>query len=462
MLAWLSHSIRKSTTSDSSNLDASDYELMRISNQNVHWDFARTLTLSMLIIAPPMVHGVLVNRTIDDLLGDSVTGKQPVFFPDGGWALGSQCTGCNIHPGLVDLELAFDGTWHDTTHHPGGANQVITATFSGSAVYVFNIIANVVNFTTTLTNLSFTLDSELVHNYVHQPDPSSPQILYNVPVYSNASLPDGPHTIEIRPTGPNSVLILFDYIAYTVEETLASANPSTSPTPSITLPATTSASTSSPTTAQSVRRPIGPVIGGVIAGVVVTLGLVMGALYFRRHQKGQKHQDPGDTNNRAAEDMCSIPVLGHPPAYTPESPAVVLAPFESSRQTRLQARVEFPHGLLPLPNPTPPTTSQHSQRHAALTQRLHALESQINESQSDPAGPETRSSSGHGSTNGTTRFSTGSNGFRSLQQELAGLRDEMAEIRALLEHERQLSNEVMEIYSRNRAVAYRAVPGPLP
>ncbi|EIW63894.1 uncharacterized protein TRAVEDRAFT_110984, partial [Trametes versicolor FP-101664 SS1] len=179
-----------------------------------------------------VVDGVLVNRTIDDNLGDSVTGEQPTYLPDGGWALGSVCTTCNIHPGLVNLNKTFDQTWHDTTHHPGGPDQVITATFSGVAVYVFNIIANTVGATTTLTNLSFTLDGELVGSYLHAPDTST-DILYNVSVYSNTSLTNGPHTLEIQPTGPFSSLILFDYIAYTVDEEITtSASPTQSPSSS--------------------------------------------------------------------------------------------------------------------------------------------------------------------------------------------------------------------------------------
>ncbi|KAI0829009.1 hypothetical protein BC628DRAFT_1189015 [Trametes gibbosa] len=111
-------------------------------------------SLIVLSLAIRTVRSLLVNRTIDDQLGDSVTGVQPVYAPEGGWALGSGCTTCNIHPGLVDLAQAFDSTWHDTTHHPGGPEQVIMVEFSGSAVYVFSLIANVVSSTTTLTNLT--------------------------------------------------------------------------------------------------------------------------------------------------------------------------------------------------------------------------------------------------------------------------------------------------------------------
>ncbi|KAH9854312.1 hypothetical protein C2E23DRAFT_726322, partial [Lenzites betulinus] len=189
---------------------------MRVSSRGRHRHSISLLYLTVLLIAPPTTHGILVNRTIDDQLGDSVTGKQPVYSPaDGVWSQGTQCPRCNIKPGLVDVEQAFDHTWHDALYRPGNPDVVMTATFSGSAVYVFNLIGNAVHLTTTFTNLSFTLDGVAVHNYVHSPDPSGPQILYGVPVYSNASLPDGPHTLEIRTTGKAMAVVLFDYIVYT-------------------------------------------------------------------------------------------------------------------------------------------------------------------------------------------------------------------------------------------------------
>ncbi|OJT04528.1 hypothetical protein TRAPUB_4798 [Trametes pubescens] len=260
------------------------------------------------------VDGVLVNRTIDDNQGDSATGVQPTYLPDDGWALGSICTSCNIHPGLVDVNKAFDQTWHDTTHHPGGPDQVITATFSGVAVYVFNIIANTVPFTTTLTNLSFKLDGELVGSYLHAPDTST-DFLYNVSVYSNASLTNGPHTLEIRPTGPSSSLILFDYITYTIdEETTTSAHPSqgapsSTPTAALTSPATggtTPSSTPPPAIPRTSPSPsIGVIVGGAVAGVGI-VGIVAAVLFFvfrrRRRQQRQSSLAPARSSGSAAVD----------------------------------------------------------------------------------------------------------------------------------------------------------------
>ncbi|KAI0326743.1 hypothetical protein GY45DRAFT_1328505 [Cubamyces sp. BRFM 1775] len=176
-----------------------------------------------------------MNRSIDDENGDSVTGAKPTYLPDEGWSQGAQCPGCHVHPGLVDVSLAFDQTWHDGTYHPGQPDRVITVSFTGTAVYVYNLIANVIQYTTTLTNLSFSVDGTYIQQYVHAPDGSEAEILYSVLVFSHTGLSNQPHTLEMRATGPNDSLILFDTVLYTVPEvptTLSVARPSsTTPLP---------------------------------------------------------------------------------------------------------------------------------------------------------------------------------------------------------------------------------------
>ncbi|KAI0658425.1 hypothetical protein C8Q70DRAFT_893759, partial [Cubamyces menziesii] len=156
-----------------------------------------------------------MNRTVDDQNGDSVTGAMPSYLPDGGWAQGSQCMTCNIHPGLVDVSQAIEQTWHDSTYHPGQPDRVITVSFTGTAVYVYNLIANNVQYTTTLTNLSFSIDGTYIQQFTHAPDSNEAQILYSVAVFSHTGLSNQPHTLEIRANGPSASLILFDAAIYT-------------------------------------------------------------------------------------------------------------------------------------------------------------------------------------------------------------------------------------------------------
>ncbi|KAI9059940.1 hypothetical protein FKP32DRAFT_1578989, partial [Trametes sanguinea] len=166
----------------------------------------------------------LVNRTIDDQLGDSVTGAVPSYAPDGGWAAAQNCQTCGIHPGEVDVSKPFEGTWSDSTYHPGQPDRVITAEFAGTAVYVFNLIANSFPYITTETNMSFSLDGTYMGQYTHLPD-SSETILYEICVFSTSNLANGSHTLEMRANGPTASLILFDYIIYTADEPTTSDSP---------------------------------------------------------------------------------------------------------------------------------------------------------------------------------------------------------------------------------------------
>ncbi|KAI0640174.1 hypothetical protein C8Q77DRAFT_116628 [Trametes polyzona] len=203
-----------------------------------------------------LVHALAVNRTIDDQKGDSVTGVVPSYSPIGSWNQGPACTGCFIQ---LDTSQTFDGTWHDTTHTPGDPEpRVITAQFTGTAVYVYNVLANTVPFTTTFTSITFTLDGTNAGQFIHVPTDST-DFQYNVPVFVQTGLSNTDHTLVIEANGDkNSSLVLFDYIVYTFEDdpptttttsTLSSTSPSppTSDTPPNT-PTVTTSRTDTPTT----------------------------------------------------------------------------------------------------------------------------------------------------------------------------------------------------------------------
>lgn len=196
----------------------------------------RLLALCFLLLAVACT-AVLVNHTIDDKYGDSSTGIIPTYRPKENWAYGDTCRSCNLYPANlghtpagslsgapVDTAQVFNGTWHDTTQSPGSPPRNITVQFVGQAVYVFNIIANIVPFTSTSTTLTFSLDGEIVGHYSHLPDPHGSELMYNVAVYSNHSLPHGDHTLVISAEGKGESLVLFDYVVYTADE-LATALP---------------------------------------------------------------------------------------------------------------------------------------------------------------------------------------------------------------------------------------------
>ncbi|KAJ8472520.1 hypothetical protein ONZ51_g8467 [Trametes cubensis] len=187
-----------------------------------------------------------MNRSIDDENGDSVTGAKPSYLPDEGWSQGAQCPGCHVNPTLADVSRAFDQTWHDGTYHPGQPDRTITVSFTGTAVFVYNLIANVIQYTTTLTNLSFSIDGTYMQQYMHVPDGSEEQILYSVLVFSHTGLANQPHTLEMRAAGLNDSLILFDVVLYTVpEDPSPAAQPQGSSTSTLTTVSSTSESSAS-------------------------------------------------------------------------------------------------------------------------------------------------------------------------------------------------------------------------
>ncbi|KAI0640259.1 hypothetical protein C8Q77DRAFT_1045389, partial [Trametes polyzona] len=188
-------------------------------------DLSCALRLSLLALflsccAPASIAARGVNITIDNELGDSTTGAKPTYSPDATWALSP--TSSNA----VDARRAFGGTWHASTYDPDkdGQPHTVTASFTGSAVYVFYILANTtVNLDTEAASmdaivrparLTFLLDDDLVGSFEHTPL-GNVDVQYNVPVYTNTSVPQGLHTLRIETTGPATPSVLFDYIIYT-------------------------------------------------------------------------------------------------------------------------------------------------------------------------------------------------------------------------------------------------------
>lgn len=84
-----------------------------------------------------------MNITIDDELGDPLTGQKISYLPDGAWQQGNNCELCTAKP--APASDAFDGTWHDATFNPTGTatndipDQIIAASvqFEGEFRYLY-------------------------------------------------------------------------------------------------------------------------------------------------------------------------------------------------------------------------------------------------------------------------------------------------------------------------------------
>lgn len=93
---------------------------------------------------------------------------------------------------------------------------------------MYGILANQVEpGLVTATNLSFSINGSTVGTYEYIPTGTgvgAGGYLYNAPVYSNASMPQGTHTLTIGTLAQS--VFLFDYIEYTyVNPLLAFSTP---------------------------------------------------------------------------------------------------------------------------------------------------------------------------------------------------------------------------------------------
>ena len=88
------------------------------------------LVYSLFTIYLQTVAAALVNRTIDDQFGDSVTGVVPVYSPVKGAWNDQTCGGCAIK---ADVSRAFMQTYSAATYNPSLISMGINIHFSGSS-----------------------------------------------------------------------------------------------------------------------------------------------------------------------------------------------------------------------------------------------------------------------------------------------------------------------------------------
>ena len=432
-----------------------------------------TLIFSLLALFTPATPR-LVNVTIDDQLGDSVAGFIPLYSPDDGtWHAGNpfeDCTTCKIVPSTFDLSQVNSKTWHDATYLPFRAAPQVIANFTGSAVYVYNILLNNLtdNTVVKLTNLSFTIDDQEPEFFTHSPDPNSDTILYNQLVYSNTALENGPHSLSMAGTGDSATIVLFDYLVYTTEADDVASTPVSSASPTSSSSPTIASSSTSSSSGKRVGVIVGAVIGGValivaISGIGVFFlrrrrarafparrypGLLNGELEGSKDVEGSSHGTSTDSVSGYGDGECSWYIcllrvtFVHPP---------ILARPSSSRFTKRTmsgvVAVSTPpaggDGVNPA-TPAPQSTeveparrgrlvatggaARASKRREELTQRLETLQRQMS-TLSSPTGANRRSGAQAESENRVAR--------RVLEEEVARLRGALASVSAQLAEERR-------------------------
>lgn len=89
------------------------------------------LALSLTLL-PHLAWAAIVNRTIDDSSGDSLTGLKPEFLPknvSGLWK-DQTCSDCRINP---DVRLAFGNSYTAATYSPQLGRMSIVIPFNGES-----------------------------------------------------------------------------------------------------------------------------------------------------------------------------------------------------------------------------------------------------------------------------------------------------------------------------------------
>ncbi|KAJ3745054.1 hypothetical protein DFH05DRAFT_1115011 [Lentinula detonsa] len=241
-----------------------------------------------------VVVGTAANRSIDDTLGDSVTGQRPIFLPatSGVW---EDETCCALQP---PTSSAFSGTYTAATYNSGLKNISITFDFTGTALYIFFILANnPAPGITATTAANFTLDGSLVGTFNHSPNSSAPDFQFNQSalVFSKTGLKNVTHQMVISTSGlSEDIWVNFDYALYTFQDAaVISSSESSSTTSSSNNPPSASASASSNMGAASSNSAssmhLGIVIGGVVGGLAV-LGILLTVLFICHRRRGKQHQ----------------------------------------------------------------------------------------------------------------------------------------------------------------------------
>ncbi|KAK0470963.1 hypothetical protein IW261DRAFT_1671730 [Armillaria novae-zelandiae] len=258
--------------------------------------------MKLLVIAPflllhPVVSGQLMNHTIDDTLGDEVTGFKVQYSPLNAsapvWKNAMQCADCGIIP---DRSSAMNGTWTGATYNPISnpalKNMSAELKFHGSAIYIYLIVSNYPVETELTSNVfcDFRIDGAIAGSFSHITN-GSYRFAYNVLAYSTTSLKDDDHTFLIESTGTQPSYIIFDYALYSYKPPSLSLNDRPSPTssiasdsigasrsstyPSFTLLSSTSSSSSTAASGTLSTKSVKALTVGVFLGILTSILFVV-------------------------------------------------------------------------------------------------------------------------------------------------------------------------------------------
>jgi len=313
----------------------------------------------------------LQNVTVDDSV--STGAVVPQYLPYASiWNQGNNCSICLVKP---DPSLAYNGTWHDATYSSSnGYTQTVEFSFTGSALYIFFIIANSVPNATTLTDVDFVLDQEIVGTYTHNPSTST-DYQYNVPVYTNDSLAFAEHNMIIQPVtdAGGNVLILFDYLIYTTNTSSSSA--SAIPTSSLS-PTSASSPSQAPSGTQgtSSQNNTGAIVGATVGGVAALIAVAASLLCYRRHRR--RNNRPSAEEGAVVDqftEVAPIPLVGTTSSTYLGFPVTHPAP----RSKTFASSVTLQSSIPPASNTATSSSGVPSSNNTALLEQVEQLRDEV-------------------------------------------------------------------------------------
>ncbi|KAH8118912.1 hypothetical protein DFH11DRAFT_407245 [Phellopilus nigrolimitatus] len=144
----------------------------------------------------------LVNVTIDDTNGDSITGTHITYNPFDAWQKGQDCTNCTA---LLNSDKLYDGTWHDASYNPvrGTSNSypgtIISASvsFTGSAVYVICTLTGSTSSPDGNTDMTFIVDGSTAGTFERSPNGDTSYSFGQI-VFAKSGLDQRKHTLSIE------------------------------------------------------------------------------------------------------------------------------------------------------------------------------------------------------------------------------------------------------------------------
>lgn len=84
------------------------------------------------------------------------------------------------------MDLAYNGSWHDTTNGFNDTSTTLEVKFTGIGIYVYGILANDLGvYVGTKANYSFLLDGLDAGRFVHEAELGDEGYRYNVPCGSS-------------------------------------------------------------------------------------------------------------------------------------------------------------------------------------------------------------------------------------------------------------------------------------